>query len=497
MMTAAQCSAEMDRLSAEEADLRAKLAHVESITDYQVTLSPQLERRADLKPFADAMMEARRAACGLRKRVLVLVSAPPQVGKTLTGQHAYAQWLACHPDHWLAYVSYSSDIAEAKSRDMRDLALRAGVKLRGDSSAVDRWQTAEGGGLLARGIQSGLTGQSGLGCIWFDDLYRDAIDARSPATAQKILDRLSSAGITRLHPTTSLVFSNTRWDTNDAIGFMEKLSEMPEVRASFDIIIVRLPCVDEITGEPLITYRGRDRDYYAAQRALCSESDWWSCYMAAPRPPGGTIFKSQGITRGPRPTRYRVAIGADFAYSTKTSADMSAAVVMLIDLDKTVEIGGRKFPLFYVDHAEEQQVESTDWLSYLKSLRERYQGASIHASIGGTELSIVSTGKMMGVPLVTRPTTMDKASRAQPASTTWKQQRIMLPEHETPGIANLVAKALDFTGRQGGKDDVVDAFVSAHDALFDADSWAMLNSGGSPAHAVPQFPTSRALGRLM
>src|SRR5207249_280996 len=65
--------------------------------------------------------------------------------------------------------------------------------------------------------------------------------------------------------------------------------------------------------------------------------DWSSLYMGEPRPRGGSVFngvhsyreEDLDLSQG-----FKVAIGLDFAYSAKTSADYSCAVVMMKCGDK-------------------------------------------------------------------------------------------------------------------------------------------------------------------
>ena len=89
-----------------------------------------------------------------------------------------ARHLARHPEHQLIYASYENDLAEAKSRDIRDYALRSGVELRPDAQRVGKWLTRQGGGFLARGILGGITGEPSQGVV-IDDAHKNREDAES------------------------------------------------------------------------------------------------------------------------------------------------------------------------------------------------------------------------------------------------------------------------------------------------------------------------------
>lgn len=447
--------------------------------DFQPMFVPGCERRPDLAPVFDVFERAYQASRGNGRPIIALISAPPQVGKTLAGQASFGAWLARSPSDWLAYVTYQQPLAETKSRDIRDIALRAGVDVRTDSSAVNRWQTTSGGGLLARGITAGLTGQSGLAAIWVDDPYASRAEAESEAISASINETISGVVMTRRHPRTSVIVSHTRWTTSDLIASLEQRLRGRIEALGVDLVIVNLPCVD-LDGEPLITFGGRDRSFYEAQRLVTSEHDWWSLYMGAPRPREGKLFRGTHVYTE-RPGRYSTAIGMDLAYSAKKSSDWSVAVVLGRELDAPP---GQR-PRFFVLEVVRRRCSVAEWVEEMRALRSRYLGAELRMRTGGQEAALLDTIQAAHRLFVQHePTRGDKLQNALTLSDDWNAGRVLVPASASWDVSGFLSRMLDFSGQGASEvDDEVDALVTAHRALVEGGGWALSEGGpvGVPA----------------
>jgi predicted phage terminase large subunit-like protein len=442
--------------TATKADGSPKIGVLDSVP----ILTPGYERPEHLKEMAAIFKQAELAAHGEAPPILALFSSGPQIGKTETGQHAYARWLARHPEDFLAFLAYGQDLASEKSKGIRAKAKAAGVEISKETSASDLWRTAQGGGLLARGLEAGITGQSGIKMAWVDDPYKGRSQVESAKERATILSGIKSNVFSRLGPRTSFLLSHTRWHTDDAIGVIEK-----DPKLAHRFTIVNVACCEE-DGTPIITLGGRDRRFYEQQRAL-SEHDWWSLYMGRPRPREGKLFKGAHPWKGDFPQMDRMAIGVDFAYSKRTSADWSCAVVM-------GRAGNRRFIMDVV----RKQCTASEFAADLNALRIRYPYAPMTAYIGGTELGVVDLLRAKGVHVNHKPATVDKLSRAIPCSDTWNRGEILVPEdgEKHAWLAPFVGEVADFSGINDDHDDQPDAMVAAHD-------WLGI---GEPLGAIPQ-----------
>ena len=87
----------------------------------------------------------------------LLVTIPPQEGKSTTCARRFPEWLLTdRPELRIAIVSYEAETALRWGRDIkRDIELGGDdlpVTIRDDSSAAGRWETPAGGGVYSVGV---------------------------------------------------------------------------------------------------------------------------------------------------------------------------------------------------------------------------------------------------------------------------------------------------------------------------------------------------------
>ena len=190
----------------------------------------------------------------------LMIFAPPQHGKSeLTSVRLPALWLGRRPDEPVILTSYGADLAESKSRQVRDIVrsdeykalfgdlspIDVPVELRPDSRAVARWQLAHyRGSLLAVGVGGPVTGHGArLGII--DDPFENWEQAQSATYRDKVWDWYRGTFRTRIWEGGAIVLIMTRWHEDDLAGRL--LRDQPD-----DWTVLRLPALAE-TQE--------DRDY--------------------------------------------------------------------------------------------------------------------------------------------------------------------------------------------------------------------------------------------
>lgn len=425
---------------APKAPNRSRLTEL-SLGDFIPALTPRWERPDHLKPLLDVFERIRRG-----ESVRVLLSVPPQHGKTETELHGLAWLLADDPSKTHAFVSYAADYAWSKSRLGRDYAKTAGVTLRGDSKAVHEWRTASGGGLLATGVGGPLTGHGISGVLLVDDPFKNRQEAESQLIRDHVHEWFTSTAMTRAHPSTSVVVVHTRWHPDDLIG---RLQGERNADGSPKWECINLPAVSE-DGAPLWP-KHRPIEFLTEARER-SEYDWWSMYMGTPRSRGGSVFQDARLYTTPSQP-YRVAIGIDFAYTSKTHADWSVAVVLAQ--------AGRTY---YVLDVKRQQVAATQFASTLRMLQAHHNGARMFSFIGGTEKGVVDFLVSQGVRVHGEPAKADKFVRAQGVAAAWNDGRVLVPERAA-WVTPLLAELSAFTGVNDKHDDQVDALAGAFACL--------------------------------
>jgi predicted phage terminase large subunit-like protein len=379
--------------------------------------------------------------------VRAVVSAPPQHGKTELLMHSLAWHLAQDPERTHAYVTYAGTLASDRSRKIRSITTEAGIELPEKPGGMRRWRTARGGGLIAEGVRGQLTGKSVDGLLIVDDPYKSRVEAESVVQREQVWGLFADAALTRLHPRASAIVVHTRWHEDDLAGRLGKQGWE----------VVNLPAVLE-DGSPLWPER-YSVDDLIQRRAAIGEYSWSSLYMGHPRPRGGAVFRNV-VSYDPqihvvRANQWRIAIGIDLAYTARTRADYSSAVVMATGED------GR----CYVLEVVRQQVEAPQFATTLRALRQRYAGALPRWYAAGTEQGVVQLMQSMGVGIEALPPKGDKFLRAQPVAAAWNTGRILVPTNAS-WATPFVDEVLAFTGIADAHDDQVDALAAAYDVLY-------------------------------
>lgn len=416
------------------------------------------------------------------ERVMVLVSVPPQYGKSEVLCHGGAKILAHHEEWPLLYVSYGDDLAEEKSRAMRDYARSCGVELREDADSVGTWLTPSSGGLRARGIFSPITGNPARVVI-VDDPHKNRKDAESALMRERVHQEFNSSVRSRTHPESSIIVCHARWHVDDLIG---RLSKERDAKGQPVWEIINLPAVLP-DGRPL--WHRRPLDFLETVRRR-DERDWQSLYMGEPQSQGDAIFRGVNFFTK-LPFRYSVGKGVDLAYTAKTSACYSCGVTMLSFVDTTTNDPD---PWYYIVDVQRAQCEVRDLASRLRAIDALWPGSAWHFYGSAQEVGLAPLLHELGVAFNAEKANDDKLTRALPIATAWNRGRVLVPknmaallgEHaskeahnvEVPWLKPFVDELGNFTGRKGETNDQVDALASAFESCRHATPSPMMTVSG-------------------
>lgn len=384
--------------------------------------------------------------------VRALSSTPPQHGKTFLISHAYIWLMLRDRTRRHAYVTYQQARAHEVSREVYKLAQAAGLRPEGN---VGLWHLPEGGSFRARGIDAGLTGAAVDGLLCIDDPHKNRAEAESATLRNRVLGEFDAAANTRTHATTSLVVNHTRWHPEDLIGTLSKRREW-EPR-------INIPAIKE-DGQPL--WPERHPLWKLEQARDANEYDWWSLYMGEPRPRGGAVFRDVSFYEHAPTTGYRIAIGVDLAYTEKTHADFSVALVLAEWTEKREQPDGQLKPtkIYGVLDVRRQQVEAPAFAGTLRQLQAQYPGARTFSFIGGTEKGVIDFLGTQGIRISTTHARTDKFVRAQPVAAAWNAGRVLI-SRTAPWASAFTAELANFTGIGDKHDDQVDALAGAYSVL--------------------------------
>lgn len=457
----------LDDLDPEELEQLSILS--EGLLDFIPRVSPRLQSPYHLRPLVE-VLESTQAA-----RWKGAVSTPPQHGKTETCLHGLIWLLKRDPFKRHAYVTYEATRAERHNKMLQDIADRAGLKWTGNRQL---WRTPQGGGVVAAGVGGPLTGEPVDGLMLVDDPVKNQVEAQSSLFRERADEWFKTVAITRCHPSSSQIVVQTRWHEDDLSG---RLIKRPGWRR------INLPAVaSEVAygrniGQELWP-EGRPLAFLLEVKQDVGEYVWAALYQGEPRPRGGTVFGEPAFYKElPKAGSFRIAIGVDLAYSKKTVADYSVAVVLMMVRDP---FNAKKPPVFYVLEVVRQQVQAPAFKATLRALREKYANAPMRWYASGVEQGVgdfikAKDGELPGVPILVVPTHGDKFIRAQPVAAAHNAGRVLVPNstsivpsggaevEDVPWLNKFTAEVGTFTGVNDANDDQVDALAAAYDELVD------------------------------
>lgn len=217
----------------------------------------------------------------------VAVSTPPQEGKTTWIANYVAWQLVRNPKLKIVYATYSQARANSVSRQIRSL-VKQWTPLKAGSSSVQLWETKEGGGLLAAGRGSAMTGfRSDMTII--DDPIKDMVEAQSETLREQAVDWFSSVVLTRMSSLSQIVVIATRWHKDDLISHVIK-----NLGAEYINIPAQATDKDDILGrdigEWLTSVQNRTEKSWLLIKKAVGTYVWESLYQGDPKVTGGSYI---------------------------------------------------------------------------------------------------------------------------------------------------------------------------------------------------------------
>ncbi|UVG33787.1 terminase [Microbacterium phage HerculesXL] len=222
----------------------------------------------------------------------VAYSTPPQEGKTTWIVHYIAWQLIRNPWLKVVYATYSQARANAVSRQIRGL-VEAWTPLNSKSRNVQRWETREGGGLLAAGRGSAMTGfRSDMTVI--DDPIKDMQEAQSELIRETTVEWFSSVVLTRMASLSQIIVIATRWHKDDLIAHVQKALDaqyvnIPAQAVSDDDLLGRA------VGDWLPSVQNRTTKSWELIKSAVGTYVWQALYQGDPQVTGGSYINVDKI----------------------------------------------------------------------------------------------------------------------------------------------------------------------------------------------------------
>lgn len=184
-----------------------------------------------------------------KKSPRLLLCMPPRAGKSeLTSRNFPAWALGHHPEWEIIAASHTQSLALSFSRHLRDKirdpayeAVFPDCVLDPQSQSVENWMTTAGGGYMAAGVGTGITGR-GAHVLIIDDPVKDMEAADSQLIRDNTWEWYTSTAYTRIAPGGGVLGIMTLWNDDDWGGRTITYSENGE-GDKFEI--VRYPAINE------------------------------------------------------------------------------------------------------------------------------------------------------------------------------------------------------------------------------------------------------------
>lgn len=313
-----------------------------------------------LEKFSEAV------AAGLSPRLMILM--PPRAGKSELCSRSFPPWhMGRNPDHEIIACSYNVSLAMTFSKKVKEVLEDPvfhpvfDIRLNPNNQSAEEWGLDKNrGGYVAAGVGGGITGK-GCHILIIDDPLKNAEEADSADTRQKLMDWYGSTAYTRLAPGGGVLVIQTCWHDSDLAGQLQAGMKDPEAD---QFVVVKYPAIAEhdeyldhttdliVDTEPegphtLLRNKGEalhPARYDIAKlnqiKRTISPRFWSALYQQNPVPDDGAYFLKENFRRAPLPhiSRCNVFIAWDFAISEKKLNDYTVGTVMLQDEDDVLHI---------------------------------------------------------------------------------------------------------------------------------------------------------------
>lgn len=300
----------------DDAALQAELSALLPLADRDalsdpLTLAMHLDRRVVTRPHLRVISEA-LAGLSPTGGDRVLITTPPQIGKTELAKWGVFWWLAQHPVSRVIIGSYGTLLATKRGRSIRKLVQtygeRYGLRLETGTGAANDWMLTSGGGCRSAGVGAGITGEPASFAL-LDDLVKGRVEADSPTMREKTWNWWSGDLTSRLAPGAPVLLVMTRWHPDDIAGRLLadegtieeggrwKVVSMPALAVPEDVQHGVYPDgLGRKPGEPLshprikTTARAELVHHWEDKKRSSTSRDWGALYQCNPRPVEGALI---------------------------------------------------------------------------------------------------------------------------------------------------------------------------------------------------------------
>lgn len=448
-----------------------------SLSEFIHLLFPEYDQQPFHRVMVERLEAVERGEC---KRLIL--NMPPRRGKSIHSSQYFPAWfLGRNPSKSVIGAAHTAGLANEFSRKVRRIVTSAenpfGLKVMGDEGAVVQWGVEGGGGYLAAGVGTGISGR-GSHLLLVDDPIKSREQAFSKTYRERVWEWFQFDAMTRLAADGAVILTLTRWHDDDIVGRalrdMEQGGDQWEVLSFPEVAEAGMP--DALGREPGdVLWPGRFPLEATRSVRETQPHVWFPLYQQQPTAADGTLFTAGMFDERSRfrydelPQFERVGQFVDSAFKDDVAADYSVIATW----------GMTENELWLLD-VWRQRVQYPDLLTAIKDQYAKWQAWDVEVWIenkASGQSAIQSLRRSTLIPVQEyEPGQQNKVSRAQDATRFFRAGRIRIPL-SAPWVADWVAEHLRFPA--GDNDDQVDTTSMAM-AIFGGSVEA-----GSPLVAAP------------
>ncbi|MDD6159619.1 MAG: phage terminase large subunit [Oscillospiraceae bacterium] len=391
---------------------------------------------------------------------ILVLACPPQHGKSMTVTESLPSWVnGIHPDWRIIQASYNEETAERFCRRNKE-KLKAwgpilfGVGL-GAISRADEYELDGGrGGMISRGIMSGITGRPAELLI-IDDPIKNMAEAVSETARDRVWEEWNATLKSRLASGAKVILIMTPWHEDDLRGRI--------LRTERNVKYIRLPVEAEENdplgrklGEPLCPELGKDAKWLAQFREAYlndpkgGQRAWSALYRCDPRREEGNLVRRDWwryYEPGEEPRFGTQVISVDAAFKGGERSDYVA-----------ITVWGKSGSCYYLRCCLKRRMDFVGTLAAIRQMKERYPEARtvlIEDKANGSAIINVLQKEMFCVPVNPEG---GKVSRVYAVSPAIESGHVFLPK-AAAWLGEYVDEWAAFPN--GAHDDCVDSSTQA------------------------------------
>lgn len=388
----------------------------------------------------------------------LLISIPPQEGKTELLRAACISALSSDPKTRIIYGSYADSLARRSGQWVRNALAEHpefGLRVRDDSHAKNEWQLFGGGGMISLGRGAGVSGKPG-DLVIIDDPYKEG-EAKSELIREDCWEWFTQGIIPRLSPNARVIVCMTRWHKADLIGKLSETGKWKEIRIPAYLDGER----DDLHNDNgwLISARGRTDEQWEDRRDTVGPMSWQALFQGTPTDAEGGVFRRSWFRywdQLPDIASGQVVQSWDLSYGHKTNgrADTKQDYV-------AGQVWLRRGPDTYLLDTVHARLSFTEQVDAIRTMTQKWPmcGAIyIEKAANGAAVIDTLSRELPGiVPVVPHGS---KESRADAIAPYLRAGNVYFPRT----VGSLEDELVDFPNAE--HDDQVDALTQALDQIY-------------------------------